>query len=81
MILFKLIFFALIFFLLLGLFSMLTMFGVIRDLFFGRNTPKRHDSRTQFRNSEQQQQRSNQPQQQNKIFQKDEGEYVDFTEV
>lgn len=73
----------LLFFILLlvfGLFSILSLAGVIRSLLAGRNNPSEQSSQRGATSSQAKSQ-TKQPQQQRKIYSKDEGEYVDFTEV
>lgn len=64
----------------IGLFSMLTLVGAFRDIFgISRRTNYRQSGNTYKKNE--QQTTTSQQKQKNKIFQKDEGEYVDYTEV
>lgn len=80
MFLFKSILLFFILLLVFGLFSILSLAGAIRSLFFG-NRDQTRGERTTDNSRSQTTTQSNQPQQQRKIYSKDEGEYVDFTEV
>jgi len=80
MFLFKSLLILFVLMIVFGLFSMLAVAGAIRDLFFGRrgsadSGEKRDGNATQTRST------GEKPQKQRKIYSKDEGEYVDFTEV
>lgn len=80
MFLIKFILMSFILIIAIGLFSMLTLVGVFRDIFgISRKTNSRQSNNNYSNNH--QQTYKNQDTQKKKIFQKDEGEYVDYTEV
>ena len=74
--------FILLFILAIVLIGLLLIGNVLRYIFsFGRRTPKRHHGPTQSQADQTQTSASSSAPQKKKIFDDDEGEYVEFEEV